>query len=245
MERITLSVKMDRIIKYEARSYAGWGFETRYIYKMTDEEGKVYVWKTTSFLCEKYEDEEGWDIDKKGRRWNYSSINEGDVVTIKASFKGESDYKGEHQIELTRVVVVERTFKAETPEERAERIKAEREEKKAEQLASLDGGDWIWKKMPYRQYKEHYSDCETVIDSFEYVNQTACVDVIIREGRLKASGVRGKHYHGFRFTFTRDGKEDSMVYRAVSEETAMKRFKKDFPNAENVVLDHVYQYWMS
>ena len=86
--------------------------------------------------------------------------------------------------------------------------------------------------MPYKQYKEHYSDCETVIDSFEtHRDRPATIKVIIREGRLKASGVRGQHFYWFVFEITEGDEKFESSYYAVSEKNAEKRCIKEFPEA--------------
>ena len=51
------------------------------------------------------------------------------------------------------------------------------------------------KRMHYSQYKNHYSDCQTVPGSYDKV--TKSVEVILPEGRVKPSGVRGKRFHGY------------------------------------------------
>lgn len=249
MARVQIAVEMKGVYSYEAPAY-GYGYETRYIYTMLGEDGKTYVWKTTAFMTVDvpYTGKPGghyWE-DRKGNPVDKLPINKGDKIVIKATIKGEDEYNGQPQTELTRVVVVERTFKAKTPEEIEAERKAANEAKKQEQLDSICGGDFIW-KMPYKQYKEHYSDCETVVDSFkpasDYGRIPATVEVIVREGRLKASGVRGKHYRGFMFSFVYNGKETRQTFRAVSEETALKQLNKYFKGATDVECVHIYQYF--
>lgn len=240
MARIKVEVTMQNIYRYEAPAY-GYGYETRYIYTMQDAEGTVYVWKTTSILFEKVETD-GNDyvkMDSNGTKYIWNLINKGDKLVITASVKGQGEYKGQPQTELTRVKVVERTFKAKTWEEITAEKEAEKEARKQEQKDSVKDGDMVW-KMPYKQYKEHYSDCETVIDSFERVRGNAVIEVIIREGRLKASGVRGKHFKGFEITFTENGKPGRTCYSAVCEENALKRAEKDFPEATGFECVRVY-----
>lgn len=235
MARIKVEVELKGIYSYDVPSY-GYGFETRYIYNMVSEDGTVYVWKTKSYMELKFRDDEnGCEIDSKGRGWSYAMINSGDKVVITASVKGVSEYKGQEQTELQRVKVVERTFKAETWEEKQRRIKKEKEAKAEEQRASLKGEDFIW-AMPYRQFKEHYSDCETVSGSYEVRNGQAIIEVIVREGRLKNSGVRGKHYRGYRLV---NENNEHIVCRAVSEENALRRAEKEFPN-ETWTCDKIY-----
>lgn len=239
MARINLEVTMTNIYEYSAPAY-GYGYETRYIYTMTDADGKVYVWKTTAFMGFEEPAEDGWIVyDMKSKKGTYAfrSINKNDIIRITATVKGESEYKGQIQTELTRVKVVERIFKAKTPEEIKAEKDAEAEARKQAQIDSIQGEDFIW-RMPYRQYKEHYNDCETVEGSFERVRHHATIEVIVREGRLKASGVRGEHYKGFQMT-NEDG--EMIVYRAVSEDNALKRVNKEFPE-HTWECTHVYFY---
>ena len=237
--RIEIEVEMKGIYSFEAPAY-GYGTETRYIYNMVDEDGKVYVWKTTSFMGIEVEDENGHFTNRKGKTYEFYKINKGDRIVVAASVKGESEYKGQPQTELTRVKVKSRTFEAETWEQRQERIKAEKEQKAQEQRDSLTGEDFIW-RMPYKQYKEHYSDCETVAGSYDSGERNgrkihvATIQVIVREGRLKASGVRGEHFYGFEL---RNEAGECAVYRAVSEENAIRRAEKDFGGAWECT--HIY-----
>ena len=240
MARINLELTMKRIYSYTAPSY-GYGYETRYIYTMEDNSGKQYVWKTTSAMGILAENnrKDGYEYNEKtGKYYDFLNINNGDIVKLSATIKEESEYNGVPQTVLTRVKVLERVYDA------SEEIARKRESKKADQIASLTGEDFIW-NMPYRQYKEHYSDCETVIDSFDdhEGRYPATISVIIREGRLKASGVRGQHYSGYEFFFIDENGEKSRVcYRAISEETAMKHLYRDFPEAKDVTPGEIYDY---
>ena len=198
---------------YEYQTKYMWQTQYHHIYTMQDDQGNVLVWKTPSMM--------GYDADD-----TWYSIHKGDIVNITATVKDHGQYNGQDQTEVQRLKVNERVFKAMTPEEIAEAKKQEEEAKKQAQKDSLKGEDFIW-RMPYKQYKDHYSDCETVIGSFvSDVHTGKSIEVIIREGRLKASGVRGKHYSGYCLQ-----NENGMktTYRAVSEENAIKQAKKDFP----------------
>lgn len=148
MARVEIKVKLVGEYQYDRQKYAGYGYETVSIYKMVDDDDTIYVWKTTSWLA-----------------YNDEPINRGSVIVIAASIKGQSEYNGEMQTELTRVKVKEVIEMGKS----IEQIQAEREQarkaKRDEQMASLKGEDFVW-TMPYKQYKERYSDCETVIDSF-------------------------------------------------------------------------------
>ena len=247
-KRVELKVKMAGIYSYKAPAY-GYGYETRYIYKMVDDNGNVYVWKTTSFLVVHvpYTGKKGNHNyeDKNGNPFDIAKVNKGDILNIKATVKGESEYNGEKQTEVNRVTIVSREFAAETYEEKMARIEREKAEKAKAQRDSLKDGDFIW-RMPYRQFKEHYSDCETIEGSYKGSDGTRrmipTIEVIIRNGRLKASGVRGQHYSGYEIKY-RDGGENCIItYRAISEDTALKRFEKDFPDAEFIGFGKIYNY---
>lgn len=221
-KRITLKLTLTNT--YEYTTHFGWQEQTNHIHSMTDYDGNVFVWKSTKCLGKESEDKNG--------RWVYTPINKGDVFSCKATVKEHSEYKGEPQTVLTRLSVEEIIVRNPTKYERDE-------EKRKEQLASLVEGDILW-EMPYKQYKEHYSDCETLANSFyqEEYSHISYITVIIRKGRLVPSGVRGQHFATFEF-LTPDGKR--APYYAVSEENALRRFLKDFPEADpNSVPEHIY-----
>ena len=224
MARVEMKVKLVGEYQYDRKKYASYGYETVSIYKMIDDDSKVYVWKTTSWLA-----------------YNDEVINRGSIIVIAASIKGESEYNGEAQTELTRVKVKEVIEMGKSLEQiQAEREKA-REAKKAEQLASLKGEDFVW-TMPYKQYKERYADCETVIDSFVRPRFGAShIDVIIREGRLKASGVRGKHFHSYVLEWFDGDKKVKGAFVAVDYEHAEAQFRKMV--GKNAECELVEQYW--
>lgn len=224
MARVDMKVKLVGEYQYDRKKYASYGYETVSIYKMTDESDKVYVWKTTSWLA-----------------YNDKPINRGSVIVIAASVKGQSEYNGEMQTELTRVKVKEVIEMGKSWEQiQAEREQA-REAKKAEQLASLKGDDFIW-RMPYKQYKERYADCETVIDSFSRPRfGTASIEVIIREGRLKASGVRGRHFHSFRLGWEEEDGKHTSPFVAVDLDHAMAQAQKLV--GKDTDIEFIEQYW--
>lgn len=240
MARINAKVTMKGIYSYEARAF-GYGTETRYIYNMVDENGKVYVWKTACFMCIELKCDEHdpfYKHTKDGENWyTPERINKGDVIEISATIKEESEYKGQPQTVINRVKVLNRIYKAKTWEEIKKEREAEKAQKALDQRNSLSGEDFIW-TMPYKQYKEHYADCETIEGSFKREHNVALIDVIIREGRLKASGVRGEHYSGYSLV---NEKGERVVYRAVKEENAIKRATKDFPES-TWVCDKIYAY---
>lgn len=198
-DKIELDVKLIGRHKYTTHfTYYG---ETNYIYTMEDANGNTLVWKTTSLL----------DVPvKNGEEIDF--IRTGDMMRIKGTVKEHSEYKGTKQTVLARC-------KYTLIEHAPDPIEA----KIAEQKASLVDGDFIW-EMPYKQYKEHYSDCETLLGSFNKEERT--IKVIIRDGRLKPSGVRGKHFASYGFS---DGKKIIYFY-AVSEDTARKQLIKRCPD---------------
>lgn len=207
MARVEISVEMKGIHSFQCATYTGYGTETRYIYNMIAADGTVYVWKTTAVM--QVEEE---------------PVNTGDKLVIIATVKGTSEYKGQPQTELSRVKVKERSFRGKTWEEIQREKEMARDRRAQEQRDSLTGKDFIW-RMPYKQYKEHYSDCETVVGSYTRDGYVPSIEVIIREGRLKASGVRGEHFSGY-ILENEEGKH--VGYRAVCEENAIRRAEKEF-----------------
>lgn len=241
MARTEITATVKSIYSYEAQKYgAYWKTETRYIYTFEAEDGTVYVWKTTVFAGMEVEDPNGW-IYEGEKRYRFDKINKGDVIRIAATVKGASEYKGQPQIEINRVKVLERTFEAETWEQIKARKEAEKEARIQAQFDSLKGEDFVW-VMEYRRYKEHYSDCETIEDSFNRESQRLCtIAVIIREGRLKASGSRGRQYHSFVFEYMENGEQHRQAFYAICEDNAVRRLKKEHPGATDIAL--VKQYF--
>lgn len=224
MEKFKGTVRLIKIGGYESR----YNFVTTWInvYKFEDEEGNIYIWKTSSHLAKEVKIPYRYGDGEEAFYIEYEFPTANSLITISASIKGEEDYKGEHQIVLQRVKVIEIVEKALTWEEKQEL-------KRQEQMASLNEGDFIWKRMPYRQYKEHYADCETVAGSFtEDAIHHSVIDVIIREGRLKNSGVRYQHFKVF---VLKNSKGEEWQFRAISEENAMKQAKAMCPE-ENWTL---------
>ena len=210
---------------YTRASFSGWGYEDVNIYKFVDENEKVYIWKTTNML-----QVEGKEIG--GLTPAYETFPPvGSVIRIKFTEKGESVYKGELQTNINRVKCLEIIERGLTEDEK-------NEIKKQGQLDSLKGEDFIW-EMPYRQFKSHYSDCETLAGSFyEAPDGISYITVIVREGRLKNSGVRGEHYYGFKM---KNSKGQYVTLRAVKEENALKRVQKLYPE-ETWECVRVYHY---
>ena len=222
-KRIKVIVTFKKSFEYVDYKFSYYG-TTHYIHSFEDAEGNVIVWKTTGTV----------DYFEDGK---CIIVTEGSTIELTGTVKDHSMYKDTEQTVFSRckVKLIERA-----------KTKDEIEQEKAEaQEASLCEGDYIW-EMPYRQFKEHYSDCETIIGSFDshedsrgFRQGEATIKVIIRAGRLKKSGVRGEHYSGFEFT-TDEGKK--ITYRAISEETARKRMRKEYPNSDAWELTRIFRY---
>ena len=221
-KRYELTLKL--IKELEFASHFGYNQITN-IYIFEDADGNQFVWKSSANLGIERE------VSRKGCDWvdlQFEGVRKNDTAIIKATVKEHSKYKGKEQTVLTRVKVISIDH-AITKEELNER-------QAAEQMASLQDGDFVW-KMPYRQYKEHYADCETIAGSFSEGVNHPTIEVIIRAGRLVPSGVRGKHYHSYVFEI--DG-EGHCAYYAVSEENAERRCRKDFPEAKSIEFIKMY-----
>lgn len=218
-----ISITATLINDYSFTSYYGRMPQETTIYTFKDKDNNVFCWKTSGSL----------GMDKTDKRDNYyrEFVRRGDTFTCKATVKEHSEYKGTKQTVLTRIKVESITH-IPTKEE-LEEVKA------SEQRASLTGNDFIW-RMSYKQYKEHYSDCETVAGSFQRDSyKDSSIEVIIREGRLVPSGVRGKHYSGYQF---KTNKGTLVCYRAVSEENAKRQLLKEFPNGSDWECVKIFNY---
>lgn len=208
-KKITVEVTYKKSFKVYNPFCSPYNYSDNYIYTFEDFEGNVFVWKTgKAFIIE--------HVDEKGYCRN-ESIELGAKLLLTGTVKEHNEYKGIQQNVLTRCKynVIENGIS------REEKIAA----KQQSQLESIEEGDFVWSKMPYKQYKEHYSDCETVAGSYDAKNCT--IDVIIRNGRLKNSGVRGMMYMNFTFKFS-DGR--MRTFKAVSEHNARMQLKKEFPD---------------
>lgn len=244
-DKVEIEVKVKGIYTFETRF--GWDWTTNYIYNMEDADGNVLVWKTQKDLTILTEKRIAFGGNGKPYRFEgksrkdtldgydkYHEVSKGDVIILKGTVKAHDTYKGTEQTVLTRCKITGVVSFSLTKEEWME-------QKREEQFHSLEDGDFVW-KMPYRQFKEHYSDCETIVGSCNRENELkiCTIEVIIRNGRLKASGVRGEHFYGFDFSFDFEGKNTSCVFRAVSEENARKQLAKAFKGAENIELERVW-----
>lgn len=229
MERIEKTVRFVNSFSFEGF------YGTTTIYKFSDPENNIYIWKTSATLFYKkpVSTEADADIIEKKGMFKTVPVTKNAVIRIKASVKGVNDYKGEKQTELSRVSVLEILEKGKTPEQLKREKENAIEAKQQEQLSTLAENDQVI-VMTYKRYKEHYADCETLYKSFEKRNGCSYISVIVRNGRMKASGVRGRGFNYYCFRWTENEKNYQTFYKAVSYENALKRFNADFPNAENV-----------
>ena len=191
-------------LKVKATYLRSFSFSTYYgethVHKFSDEQGNILVWKTSNYV------EDG----------HHEIIPEGSVVEIKCSVKEHNEYKGEEQTVILRCKfnLVE---KGKTNQEK-------QEEKRDIQISGLQDGDQII-SMTYKNYKEHYSDCETLAGSFSENNGRATIDVIVRAGRMVESGVRGKRFSTY--ILQNKNTKMKMCFYAVCEENAFKQAKNE------------------
>lgn len=221
MARIEKQVTLTGEYSFTRRAFSGYRDEQVNIYKMTDAEGKVYVWKTTNVLM--WEKVLGKPEDAI-RDVDMYAPSKGDTFIIRATVKGETEYKGEPQTEVNRVKVTEIVSKY---------VEAKAEKQK--QSVDLKAGDSII-EMPYGNYKKHYADCETIEGSYD--DEFRTIKVIVRAGRMKPSGTRGEHYKGYELV---NENGEHVTYRAVNADNALKRAKKEYP-AETWEIEHIYDY---
>lgn len=224
-KRITVTAVYKARFEYTDYKFSYYG-TTHFTHIFEDVDGNTIVWKSTNMV--EYINGDVCDF-----------IPKGSIVELTGTVKDHSTYKDKEQTVVTRC-----KFKL------IERAKTEdeiRQEKAEAQMASIGENDLVW-EMPYKQYKEHYSDCETIIGSYDNhedrhgnCHGVPTIKVIIREGRLKNSGVRGEHFYGFSYAPSEDY-ESGITYRAVCEENARKRFLKDHPDREDWVLVRIYDY---
>ena len=86
--------------------------------------------------------------------------------------------------------------------------------------------------MKYSRYKSAYSDCKTVLGTYNKWSKT--IDVDIPEGRMKPSGTRGQRYRYMWF----DGKDLKtgcpvrVCIKAVSVQNVLKQLPKEYPDCE-------------
>lgn len=160
MSKIFTKVKLEKIHSYEAPKYGySHGSEIHYIYVMKGEDGKTYVWKTAQVM-------RIFNNNDCICRPGDNDCYEGDELFIVGTFRGESEFRGQLQTLINRVEVKERFFAGLTPEEKLKK-----------QLASVGPEDKILRVF-YGEYKKNYSDCETVMFSYDASDKT--IEIIVR-----------------------------------------------------------------
>ena len=168
--KIRAELEVVKIYEYVTEPYHYYDSGVRRLYIFKDEEGQEYVYRTSrNFLVAgHFEDNmkgaEDWVVD-----W---AVNVGGRIILKGSIKGEKEYNGKPQIQLTRCEVLSVLDEGPTPEELHER-------KKIEQKNSITVQDSVI-RVSYKEYKEKYNNCETIIDSFERTPNGCFIEVIVR-----------------------------------------------------------------
>lgn len=81
--------------------------------------------------------------------------------------------------------------------------------------------------MLYRRYKQHFADCETVFGSYDKERKT--IDVLLPDGRLKPSGVRGQSFRYIEFNGVENatGRKVRCTIKATCRGNAIKRLPTD------------------
>lgn len=83
-------------------------------------------------------------------------------------------------------------------------------------------------RMLYRRYKTAYADCKTVPGTYDKTTKT--IVVIIPEGRMKKSGVRGRRYNYYCFCGVdkATGKVIEVTIKAICGENAIKQLLRNY-----------------
>lgn len=83
-------------------------------------------------------------------------------------------------------------------------------------------------RMKYSQYKKHYADCKTVPGTYDTIEKS--IIVLIPEGRMKKSGVRGQRYNYYRFSGIdkKTGEKVETTIKAITGKNAMKQLLRDY-----------------
>ena len=94
-------------------------------------------------------------------------------------------------------------------------------------------------RMKYSQYKKHYADCKTVPGTYDTIEKS--IIVLIPEGRMKKSGVRGQRYNYYRFSGVDQatGESVEVTIKAICGENAIKQLRRDY--VDTIKWDLNYQ----
>lgn len=78
-------------------------------------------------------------------------------------------------------------------------------------------------RMLYRRFKTSFSDCETLPGSYD--TKTKTIVVLLPDGRLKPSGVRGQSFRWMEFTGVENatGRKVRCTIKAICRDNAIKR----------------------
>lgn len=142
----------------------------RHIYKFIDDEGNLFVWKTSKSLCVE---------SKENGEERVEFVEVGDRVFLYGSIKGFSTYKHEDQILITRCNVMSIEEKHYASEEDI------KEFQKKMQLSKLSKDVEI-KTVSYRDFKGSYGCYETVVGSFKRTDSGCFIDVIIPKNNFSS-----------------------------------------------------------
>lgn len=82
-------------------------------------------------------------------------------------------------------------------------------------------------RMLYRRYKQHFADCEAVAGSYD--KGTKSIEVMLPEGRMKPSGVRGQTFKYMEFCGVENstGRVVRCTIKATCAANAIKRLPQD------------------
>lgn len=104
-DKVDLTVTLAFITSFEVDSFRGYGTVDMSLYGFKDDEGNVYVWKTSGALSIERRTYADYDPSLFISRYEYA--HKGDRVHIKGTIKDHAEYKGTKQTVLTRVKLVE------------------------------------------------------------------------------------------------------------------------------------------
>lgn len=90
-------------------------------------------------------------------------------------------------------------------------------------------------RMLYRRYKTSYADCQAVPGTYDKATKT--IVVVIPDGRMKKSGVRGQTYHYYRFNGINrtTGEPVEAVVKAICGKNAIKQLQHNY--SKNIEWD--------
>lgn len=136
----------------------------RRIHKFIDIDNNLYVWRTSKICGILQHDKQGTEL--------FIGVNPGDMITLEGTIKdADAEYKGESQILITRAKIKKLIEKDYLSEQKLIRMKQDR------QLALIKE-DYSIKTVLYKEYKEEYSNCQVLVDSFKRTDDGCFIDII-------------------------------------------------------------------